>query len=499
MELVTAKQMYEIDSLTQSKLLISQDVLIEKAAMELLTAVKEKLPGKILIVVGNGNNGADGIALGRLLLECGENPDLYLCSKASDLKESPKLELNRYRLYGGNIVEELVIGTYDIIVDCIFGVGLNKEVVGDKLQVISEINVMHQSGAYVISADIPSGIDATNGNVLGIAVEADLTVTFGYAKIGCFMDPGRLYSKKVKLASIGMDYKRLGMDKPKYFTIPLGETVSLPKRNPMGNKGSFGRIAIVAGSRDMAGASYLSAYSSFLSGSGLVEVITPIENRQMFLELLPETVLFTYDAAHPPIDEIVKHCNHADCVIAGPGLSVTKHTKEMVYSIVENVEQTILLDADALNCIAQMGCGFNQEKHRNRKVIITPHPGEFSRLLKKTISEIKSSYIELCMDYAKRNGIIMVGKGSTSIVTDGEFVYINNTGSDAMAKAGSGDVLTGVIASLAGQGASAFDAAWKGVFLHGLAGNLASLDLSNYSLLASDIAKAIPEAIQCME
>ena len=122
MELVTAKQMYEIDSLTQSKLLISQDVLIEKAAMELLTAVKEKLPGKILIVAGNGNNGADGIALGRLLLECGENPDLYLCSKESDLKESPKLELNRYRLYGGNIVEELVIGTYDIIVDCIFGV-----------------------------------------------------------------------------------------------------------------------------------------------------------------------------------------------------------------------------------------------------------------------------------------------------------------------------------------------------------------------------------------
>lgn len=499
MELVTAKQMYEIDSLTQTKLLISQDLLIEKAAMELLKAVKDKLPGKVLIVAGNGNNGADGIALGRLLLECGENPDLYLCSNESDLKESPKLELNRYQLYGGKMIEELVIGTYDIIVDCIFGVGLNKEIVGDKLQVISMINVMHQSGSYVISADIPSGIDANNGKVLGIGVEADLTVTFGYSKIGCFMDPGRLYSKKVKLASIGMDYKRLGTGKPKYFTIPLGERISLPKRNPMGNKGSFGRIVIVAGSRDMAGASYLSAYSSFLTGSGLVEVITPIENRQMFLELLPETVLFTYDATNPPIEEVIKHCNNADCVIVGPGLSVTEYTKQLVHAMIDKVDRTILFDADALNCIAQMGCGFNQEKHRNRDVIITPHPGEFARLLQKPISEIKESYIDFCNEYAKKFGIIMVGKGSTSIVTDGETVYINNTGSDAMAKAGSGDVLTGVIGSLIGQGAPAFEAAWKGVFLHGLAGDLAALDIGNHSLLASDIAKALPEAIKCME
>lgn len=498
-ELVSTKEMKEIDQGTIEVMGVSQDVLMEKAALALKKVVLEHLPGKVLIVAGTGNNGGDGIALGRLLIEDGITPDLYITGEIGDLKPAPKLEYDRYLKYKGNVVNEILVGEYDIIVDSIFGVGLNREVGGIFADAIRLINVSHSMGTFVISADIPSGINSDTGNVMGDAVEADATVTFGYGKIGHFLDPGRQNTGKLTVDSIGMNYKLLNYNKKDVFTIPLGEQISLPPRNPAGNKGTFGRVAIIAGSPDMNGACFLSSISAFYSGTGYVEVITPNDNRNIMMQMVPEAVLFTYDTTEIDIDSILSECNKANCVVLGPGLSVNENAVKLTTEVLKNINKTLVIDADALNCIAFNNLSLHQSDFPEREIIITPHVKEFSRLTQKEVFEIKKNYMSILNEFAIENRVICVGKDSTTIVTNGNSVYINTTGNDGMATAGSGDVLSGLIGGLIAQGESAFSAAWKGVFLHGLAGDLATYDVGKYSLTASEIARTIPQAICCME
>ena len=255
-------------------------------------------------------------------------------------------------------------------------------------------------------------------------------------------------------------------------------------------------MLVIAGSKSMYGACYLSALATLRMGVGLVDIYTHEVNRAAIQTMLPEAILHVYgdDGFDKEIlNELIKQ---ADCVLMGPGISVDDIAMETVRFVLENCEKSLIVDADALNCIAKnKDLLYNQNRFANREIIITPHPGELSRLTGESIAQLKENYIHIIEAFAKQYRLIVVGKDAGTVVSDGCNVYLNQTGNEGMATAGSGDVLSGIIAGLCAQGEAGFDAAWKGVYLHGRAGDYALEQSNSYSLIAGDIANALTQII----
>ncbi len=496
MYVLTAKEMQEIDHYTIQELGISQEILMEKAALCAVEEIMKLCPHNVICVCGSGNNGGDGIAVARILKMKGICATVYLCLDKTDCKPSVQKQLSLFERIGGIVIDEPDFNVYDVIVDAIFGIGLSRCICEPFTSVIQNITTASsQNNTKIISLDIPSGINTDTGAVMNVAVKADITISFAYAKRGHLLYPGRSYCGKLLVKDAGMylDYsplkdQRIGT----FFDGP--DECKLPSTTITANKGTQGRILVIAGSDSMYGACYLSSAAAFYMGCGLVDVYTTADNIHALKTILPEAIYYCMDSECENFTILKTLTDRASCIIIGPGISTSEFAHKLVTFTLSNCDKPIVFDADAINCIADNTDAFYQMlNNRKSSVIMTPHPKELSRFLQKDCKEVLSNYTELLTSAARAEQLIIVGKGASSVVTDGIRFYINTSGNEGMATAGSGDVLTGIVAGLIARGENPYEAACKGVYLHGYSGDIMSDRKSKTSLMAHDLLDGISE------
>lgn len=500
--LVSGSQMREIDRYTIKEIGIPSMVLMERAAMAVtdIAKVRSTRTDRIWAVCGTGNNGADGIAAARMLYLQGYRISILLCgdSERGTAEYQQQLEIAKALAVPVMEYHDFIPGGCEVIIDGMFGVGLTREITGEYREVIEMLESRH--AREVIAIDIPSGVHSDTGQIMGIALKATATVTFGYEKLGTVLYPGKSCSGEVIVADIGFPeisyLKALEGPGIQFFTYEPGDETRRPERPADANKGTFGKVLIVAGSKNMSGAAYLSALSSYRMGAGLVKILTVEENREILQAQLPEAILETY-AAQTPADnglenleeQITKACDWASVIVLGPGLGQEDYAEQLVRSVLIHAYVPIIIDADGLNTIAAHP---ELTQFYTENIIITPHIGEMARLTGQSIAEIKEQPIETALNYSSLHGITCVLKDAVTVAAGKEGqVYLNTSGSSAMAKAGAGDVLTGAIAGLLAQGGEYWDAAILGVYLHGAAGDRCLSRLGAHGLLARDITNEL--------
>jgi hydroxyethylthiazole kinase-like uncharacterized protein yjeF len=504
MKVVTAKEMQEIDRRTIHDCGIPGPVLMERAGLAVAERIKDMFePGKLIVLAGAGNNGGDGIVIGRELHNSGWNVRILLLLKEDKLSPDCLAQYRAAKQMNVPIEFTTKIERADlhaaVVVDALFGTGLSKDVKGAIAETVELINA---SSAPVISVDIPSGVSSDNGKMMGTAVKARATVTFGAPKRGHFLYPGAEYAGELFVEDIGFpeeffDYVACNL-LDKYEMQAL-----LPPRPRLSHKGDYGHVLVVAGSWGKTGAALMSAEACLRSGAGLVTIGVPESLMDVFQARVTEEMCLPLPdrgdgtLSAKAYDTIVGFLDgSADVLAIGPGIGVSDDTRELLQQLVKLVGSPMVLDADALNCIEKKTEVLKKTK---RPLVITPHPGEFSRLSGQKVESIEDDRIEAALAFAQDSGVTLVLKGVPTVVASSEGeTFINSTGNPSMAKAGSGDVLTGMIASFLGQGLSPVDASNLGVYVHGMAGDLAASELGLHSVLASDIIRAIPKALMSL-
>ena len=505
--LVSALEMKQLDYNTIKKTGLPSLVLMERAALAVAQSVMDYLNGnnkkRILVIAGNGNNGADGVCAGRILKEYGYTVDICVLKSRHEYTEEMKVQLEAASKYTINMIseEDICLEMYDIVIDSIFGVGLNRNIEGNVKRLIDKIN---ESNVYVVSVDIPSGINASTGEVCGIAIEADETVTFGFYKCGQMFYPGRLYCGKLKKATIAINETSFYGMQPNMFTyVPENREEKIDfSRDKMGNKGTFGKVFVIAGRDSTAGAALLCASSALRSGCGMVAVLTEESNKEAFLYSMPEAMLETYnskDAKDSVTEKINKWLTWTDVIVIGCGLGRDETAYHILSTVINGSNKSLVCDADALQLIAShvelKSSLLENNGKRNREVIFTPHPGELASLLHCSIQDIKKNRIDMVKIACEEYGIILAAKDADTLcVKMGETLYLNTSGNDGLSTAGSGDVLAGLIASIIAQSLrihmSVYDAVCLAVYLHGYAADYLVKENGKRFLVASDIIEA---------
>lgn len=496
---VDAASMKAVDEYSIKQVGIPSLVLMERAALCVTETILEKVchdtDSRILCVCGTGNNGADGLAVARQLTEKNINTDVYTVGEGNTTSEY-RVQLNIIENLGIECISKPLFDEYDVIVDAVFGNGLSRNVEGRYKDIVDLINGASKKGCTVVAVDIPTGVNATDGRIMGCCVNADITVTFGYEKLGMILYPGTAYCGEVIIKNIGFApyYEEL----KEIFVYEDEDIKRLPERQSDGNKGTYGKALVVAGSSGCGGAAILAGKAAYNMGTGLVKVLTHIDNKEPLLIHVPECLISTYDdtCSGENASQLLEESFHwATCIAIGPGLSTDKRAERLTLEVAKKADMVRVFDADALNIIARNkitieSCG------KESNAIITPHIGEMSRLTGISVPEIKKNIIATAVEYAREYHVICVLKDARTVVTDGERVYINCSGNDGMATGGSGDVLTGIITGLLATGMGCFDAACLGTFIHGKAGDKAAECCGNVSMTATDIARFIKEVIK---
>lgn len=496
---VTTAEMKACDHGTIEQVGIPSMVLMERAALAVTEVIIKRYPdrNRILIVAGKGNNGGDGLAIGRLLAKAGRQVTFFQLQ--GNYSEEAGQQRQILLHLGFSICDTWPDGEYDIIIDALLGIGITGEVREKTREMIHKMNEyrrslqrgssfggeitgaerLNKAAPVICAVDLPSGIDTDTGAVCGEAVKADLTVTFQYLKKAHLLYPGKEYCGRVYLRDVGIEND--GICAETAFTYEKEEVKNLlPQRKTSGHKGTFGKVLLYAGSREMSGAALLCARAVLCSGAGMLKVLTEETNHALLRAVLPEAMLAT---------DPVKDLKWADVLVAGPGIGTSKEAKENLAILLREARIPMVLDADALNLIAEDPALMElvKEKASKQPVILTPHPAEFLRLSGLALTDYEQEREKAIRTFQEQSHCILVSKDACTVVTDGAALYLNSTGNDGMATAGSGDVLTGVIGSLLAQGIPAFDAASKGVFLHGLAGDEAALKKGKHGMIASDL------------
>lgn len=487
--ILDSSRMQNADQYTIQELGILSAVLMEKAALKSVEIIEGyvKKEQSVLIICGSGNNGGDGFAIGRLLADKGYHPDIVFIGKKESRSEETKRQMAILERLQIPILEHMQEKEYDCIVDAIFGIGLSRDVKGAYKEVIDQIN---QMSGIKIAIDIPSGISADSGKVMGCAVKADHTVTFAYAKIGHILYPGANYTGKLTVADIGIygDYD-LDLDVCQIFD-KQDASAWLPARTKDSNKGSYGKVLMITGSKGMSGAAYLSAKAAYAAGAGLVRIYTEEGNRCILQQLLPEAIVTTYEESDLETFSGLEQCMEwADVIGIGCGLGMSEKAMSLLEHLMQINHKPTVIDADGINLLARVEESKVKEWFaQNPNYILTPHMMEMCRFLKMDMKELKENRIQILKNACEAYRATFVLKDSRTLVgKKGSHFSINTTGNPAMAKGGSGDVLAGVICGLLGQKMDAYRAANLGVFLHGTAGDLARNRKSSYSVLASDL------------
>jgi hydroxyethylthiazole kinase-like uncharacterized protein yjeF len=512
MKIVTPAQMNDIDHACINEFGIPGIVLMENAALKVVEEAVKNLgdaKGKrVLVFAGKGNNGGDAFAAARHLYNKGSAVKVYITALKKDVGGDAAINLNALEKSGvevkGLISEEqlaeveLELLNCELVIDGIFGTGFRGEAKGVAAGVITRIN---NSNKPVISIDIPSGLNGETGRVNGICVKADKTVTFGLPKIGLLIHPGCEYVGQLIVADIGIPRKVIEGAGLKTNLIEQHQvTAIIPRRRDDSNKGDYGKVLLVSGSPGMTGSGCLAAAAALRTGAGLVYMGVPQKLAQVYGAAVHEPVIIpledkgTGSISVSCIPTLLKAMKGKSIIAAGPGLSASEDVVEAVRELIANAEVPLVLDADALNAIST---DLSMLKRLNVEAVITPHPGEMARLAGMSVSDVQSNRLEVAREFSSKWNVITVLKGSRTVVAkpDGT-LFINTTGNSGMATGGAGDVLTGVIASLAAQGAKPVDAAVAGVYLHGLAGDIAAQVKGEYSLIAGDIVEMLPDAMR---
>lgn len=495
--LLDHKEMKAVDMYSINTVGIPSLVLMERAALKvaehLLGVITKK--DKILAVSGSGNNGADAVAAARILFNMGYQTEVYLAVPSDRISDELKVQLNVAKNLNIPVYirEKPDLSDYDWLIDGVFGIGLSRNVEGFYAEVIDDMN---RADAKICAVDIPSGIFADNGQILGCAVKADMTVTFGFDKIGMVLYPGALYAGELFVEDIGFAKDAGAQVKPK-VTAMTGDDLKkvLPKRMPWSNKGTYGRLLVIAGKKNMCGASCLCAKAAYKMGTGLVKIAAPEQNRQIIQTLLPEAVLETYDSETLSRQWILKQLTWADAVVIGPGLGTGPETELFLQCVLEQTKPAVI-DADGLNVLAKHT---DWLKWRQCPVIVTPHLGEMSRLIQTPVEDISRHLIEVCEDFAKRYDVICVLKDARSVISDGKgHTCINLSGNNGMSTGGSGDVLAGIIGGLicGHEDLPLWFMAAGGAYIHGLCGDEAKKVQGVYGLLASDIIQYMSSVVK---
>lgn len=510
MRAATAAEMREIDRIAINDYGIPGVVLMENAGVSVVRMLESKwellAERKFCILAGKGNNGGDGYVIARHLSNQGAKVKVFLLGEKAAVSGDAQINLDIIDKMGIDTIEisnerdwdkvRVAVTFSDCLIDALLGTGFRGEVSGDMARLIDIINA---AGKPVVAVDIPSGVEADTGKVCGKAVQASYTVTFGLPKPGLFLYPGAEYTGDLTVADIGIPTSVIAGQNIKQNII-MADAVRaiIPRRSPAAHKGMSGRVLVVAGSRGLSGAAAMAAEGALRAGAGLVTLAAPGCLQDVLAMKLTEVMtkpLAEIEAGsinREAVSDIIRLSAGNDVLAIGPGIGREEETAAAVRETITTAECPIVIDADALNALAG---NTNLLNECAALPVLTPHPGEMARLTGLSTESVNADRIAIARQAAAEWGSIVVVKGASTVVAfpDGE-VYINTTGNAGMATGGTGDVLTGIIAGLIAQGLSSHDAAVAGVYIHGLAGDVAA-QAGRIGMVATDLLKAVPAAM----
>ena len=524
--ILTPEQMKNVDEFAIKKLRIPSLRLMENAGKAVLEKIIERIgPStrsdkkhrnllrvtRVLVFCGKGNNGGDGFVVSRLLIDHGMTVTVVLVESEMELsgdalKNYQRLQdykITRLRILGFNKFEKLKSKKFDVIVDAMLGTSFRGSLNGKYLKIVEWCN---KQSSLKIAVDIPTGLNGETGEVLSKAFKADCTVTMSNPKIGFYREGTKDFTGEVIVAGIGIP-KKVVSDSIKsnlqnVFLVEENDVLkTFPKRASNSHKHSVGKIFALAGSKSMMGAALLSSQSAMRSGAGQVILGIPDSEYgsivKRTVEVMPMGLPSTNEGSisFKAISEIKKRIDWANVLLLGCGLSGNVETQQLIREIIKTSNKPMVIDADGLNALVE-----NLEllkKRKSKNIVLTPHRGEFSRLIGIPSKEIELNKFSFAADFAEKYNLVLVLKGAPTIIAipSGK-IFINSTGNPGMSTAGSGDVLTGIIASLIGQGNSVTHSAVNGVFVHGKAGDIATEKIGIHGMIASDMIKYLPIAIK---
>jgi NAD(P)H-hydrate epimerase len=510
MRVLNSAQMREADRRTIEEIGIPSLVLMENAGRQVVAAIEsvhsDLAERQVAVLCGRGNNGGDGFVVARTLLQRGVDVAVFLIGRVADVRGDARINLEILGRLGLTVVEiadsqawELhfsEIGECNLLIDAIFGTGLNAPLSGLMETVVADVN---GSGIPIVAIDLPSGLSADSHQPIGDSIEAGMTVTLAAPKISLVLPPAETRAGDIVIADIGIPHEVIqALEGPRVDLLTRSAMRELiTPRSPDSHKGDFGRVLVVAGSKGKTGAAHLAAVGALRAGAGLVTVATPAcclpVVATMGAEYMTEGIDERGDGLDPEaVDRVLELAR--DVIAIGPGLGQSAGTGEFVRSLVDRATTPLVVDADGLN--AFVGRPERLAGREGRDVIITPHPGEMARLVGMTTDEVQASRLEIARNFATGHRAYVVLKGHRSLIAtpDGK-VFINPTGNAGMATGGTGDVLTGMVAAWLAQLLDAEAACKLAVYLHGMAGDLAEADEGEVSMTAGDVAGHLGDAI----
>jgi NAD(P)H-hydrate epimerase len=509
MKFVTSETMRAIDSECIDNLGIPGLKLMENAGVGTVRFIERELGSQkdkiVTVVCGKGNNGGDGFVIARELRRLGASVSVFLAGHCGDVSGDARTNLDRL---GAESIVELADGRSvagfvevmtksDFIVDAVFGTGFNGVPRGLSGTVIGQMN---SCGRPVLAVDVPSGLNATTGIAEGECVEAAWTCTMGLSKRGFYIDHGRACVGKLHVVDIGIPKQAIETVGVRDNILTMRDAAELLPGRPFdGHKGTFGSVVVVAGSVGYTGAAALASLAALRTGAGLVYLGVPSSLNDIMemklTEVITKPLAETAARSLSPesVSDIRGLLENTDALALGPGVSRDQETQSLVRSIVAEVSVPCVIDADGLNALTPDDVG---QRTGDAPVVLTPHPGEMARLAGCAVAEVLADREGVTRDVAAkaRATVVLKGAGSVVVAPSGE-LYMNSTGNSGLASGGTGDVLTGIIAALLGQGVEVTEAAALGVYVHGLAGDLAAEALGEAGMIAVDVLDHIPYAL----
>ncbi|NMB19797.1 MAG: NAD(P)H-hydrate dehydratase [Firmicutes bacterium] len=504
MQVVTGAEMQVIEKKAFAEIGISPLVVMENAGSRIVQVLKEEygpLMGKrIHFLAGTGNNGGDGLVVARMLLTLGARIKVHLVGNQQKLSKENKTNLQILRNLGVDVQTvdakqlgklRFSLGLADLIIDAIFGTGFSGRL-EEQLETI--VSVVNEMKCPTVSIDCPTGVNATTGEVGSVAFRANLTVNLGFLKTGCVLYPGKAYAGENIVVDLGFPLRHEGHR----FLLGDKHLSWLPIREPWSHKGTFGHTLVIAGSPTYAGAAYLSSHAILRGGGGMVTLAVPqgIYNRfspdEVIVTPVSQTTAGTIGV--PSLQELLALMQGKDVLAIGPGLTREPEVVQVVQELLRKWDGPAVIDADALGALDAEFLQTIPEDKRSRW-ILTPHPGEMARLVGRQAPDVNAHRLEVAQDFSQKWNVVVLLKGAPTIVSGLEATYINSSGNHGMATAGSGDVLTGLIAALVSQGFDPLKAAALGAYVHGRAGDVAG-QKGRRGLQASDILERIQEILQ---
>jgi NAD(P)H-hydrate epimerase len=500
---VTAEQIRELDRRAVEEFGIPGAVLMENAGRAVVDAVAERFgpiaAKRFYVACGTGNNGGDGFVIARLLRLAGADVAVRLAGSPDRIHGDARIFYDLLLRTGVPVTAAAPDGG-QIKIDALLGTGIQ----GAPREAVSTvIDSLNAVSGPIVSVDIPSGVDSDTGKTPGAAVRADLTVTFGYPKLGLFLAPGADCAGEVAVSPIGFPWDLLDCRTPFRWLRPEDMRTLLPERQRESHKGDFGHLLVVGGSAGMSGAPTMAARAALRTGVGLVTVAAPTSAQAIIASKLEEAMTIplpesggavTSDA----LDKVLEASVRAKAVCIGPGMSRSPGAQALICNLLRRLDKPVVLDADGLNALAAHPDSLTG---RTAPTTLTPHTVECARLLSAVAEKVEEDRMGAASEAAMKYGSVVVLKGARTLICDaraGLRVSVNTTGNPGMATGGSGDTLTGIIGALAARGLDAYDAACLGVHLHGHAGDIAAAERGQDGMIAGDIGESIPAAIREM-